>query len=93
MKIRDFEMNPDRRSTSRRGLARKIPLTVQDGILIVLAGISAIFYGLLMMEQPVHIILYLPFIIAWLLYWVKTRQPGASTPLDIAILMLLLAAI
>ena len=93
MKIRDFEINPDRRASSRRRLAHKVPLTVQDGILIVLAIISAFFYGLLMMEQPVHIILYLPIIIAWLLYWLKTRQPGASTPLDIAILALLLVAI
>ena len=86
-------MPPYRRSSSRRWLARKIPLTVQDGILIVLGGISTLFYGLLMMEQPVHVILYLPFIIAWLLYWVKTRQPGTSTPLDIAILALLLVAV
>ena len=63
-----------------------------DWLLILLAVICGLFYALLMLEQPFNVILSVPLIIAWLLFWITSRQFGLSAPLDLPILLLLVLA-
>ena len=56
-----------------------------DWLLILLAVICGLFYALLMLEQPFNVILSVPLIIAWLLFWITSRQFGLSAPLDLPI--------
>jgi len=72
--------------TSHKGYARSIPLSMPDFILIGLAILSAMFYTVLMLELSVSIYFFVPLLVAWIIYWLKSRQIGYSAPLDVPVL-------
>ena len=78
--------------TSKRILARPIPLSTSDFLLIALAILCALVYAILMMELPVSIVFLIPLLVAWLIYWLKSHRLGSSAPLDLPILGLLIIA-
>ena len=63
-----------------------------DFILIGLAILCAMFYTVLMLELSVSIYFFIPLFVAWIIYWLKSRQIGYSAPLDLPILGLLIIA-
>src|SRR5690606_20517823 len=79
-------------SSLRNNFARPIPLSIPDLILIALTILCALFYTVLMMEISVSIVFFVPLLVAWLIYWIKSRQLGSSSPLDLPILGLLVIA-
>ncbi len=76
----------------KKGRARPIPFSIPDFILIGLAVFCAFFYAVLMLELSVSIYFFVPLLTLWLIYWIKSRQLGFSTPLDLPILALLIIA-
>lgn len=78
--------------SSSKNLARPIPLSIPDLVLIALAILCGLLYAVLMMELSVSIVFIIPLLIAWLIYWIKSRQLGSSSPLDLPILGLLVIA-
>lgn len=79
--------------TSHKGYARSIPLSMPDFILIGLAVLCAMFYTVLMLELSVSIYFFVPLLVAWIIYWIKSRQVGYSAPLDLPILALVIVGI
>lgn len=76
----------------QKSFVREIPLSVPDYILLGIVLISLLMYlGLLLTGTlPTYIVAFIPVI--WLLYWLKNCSLCYSTPLDFALIGLLILA-